>query len=439
MLKKNIDYKIISDFVFFRDSIQVLEIENTDLKDFLVSNNKMQEYENANEISNYITNIIKTNKQPSFAELSAYPSITMNLTSQCNLNCSYCFAYKEGENNKIDIEKAKESINWLIRENKNKRYSILFFGGEPLLMLPLIKEIVEFCNNLMIERNIQIYFSITTNGTIINDEIIKLFKQHNFHIKISMDGPKDINDNNRKYWNGKGSFDDIYSNLKLLKKNDIPFEIRTTISPDSVNIIEIINFFEDKKIHFGFDFVLLPKYKEANGNYSKQVLDKVKNEFRQLIDYYHSKIINKTPIYCANILTSLSRILFQQGKKIACDAGVTSFTVNADGSLYSCQNISNIRKTSIGNVTDGIVIAKRDDFLPKSVEDMDACKECIYKYLCSGACMADKYINNNNTTTPVISTCLLREYYWDSMLELYYIIFKKYPKYFKELKELNEV
>jgi uncharacterized protein len=116
-----------------------------------------------------------------------------------------------------------------------------------------------------------------------------------------------------------------------------------------------------------------------------------------------------------------------------------SFTVNSDGSLYTCQNISNIENATVGNIFKDKNLSIFTELVPNSVEVLNGCKECLYKYLCSGACMADKYIVNNNVVDPVESTCFLRKHYWDSMIMLYCWISQTRPSYFKGLAKPVQV
>jgi uncharacterized protein len=436
-VKKNIDYKTFNDNVFFRDTLQIHKISNDTIIELLNDENSVNESKQM--VLSRINEALQKSSQPSFASISNYPAITINLTNRCNLTCSYCFAYKKTKVVNFELKDIKSSIIWLVDSIKSDKYSILFFGGEPLLMEDTIQEIVEYCNELKVKRDIEIYYSITTNATLIKDSTIKMFRDHGFFIKISMDGPKHINDLNRKFSNGQGSFNAIMRNITKLKQNGLLFEVRATVSPEYLNLIEIVDFFESNGIPFGFDFVLTPKYKSISFCYDEPVFQKVESEFLLVYQYYCKKIENNSPVFCSNIRSSLSRLYFQLGKKIACDAGVMSFTVNSDGSLYTCQNISNIENATVGNIFKDKNLSIFTELVPNSVEVLNGCKECLYKYLCSGACMADKYIVNNNVVDPVESTCFLRKHYWDSMIMLYCWISQTRPSYFKGLAKPVQV
>ncbi len=144
--------------------------------------------------------------------------ITLQVTQNCNLHCSYC-AYSGNYENRshkalnMDIETAKKGIDYLIEHSPdNEIVDIGFYGGEPLLTFNLIKECVAYAEKKAEGKNMM--FNLTTNGTLIKPEMIDFFEKHNVSITISIDGPREIHDLNRKFaHSGTGSFDIMMKNL----------------------------------------------------------------------------------------------------------------------------------------------------------------------------------------------------------------------------------
>lgn len=151
--------------------------------------------------------------------------LLLQVTQQCNLRCSYC-AYSGNYNNRIhDSQKmnfntAQNAIDFYFYHSKNREeLSIGFYGGEPLIEFSLIKKCVEYCEEHKSGKEIN--YRVTTNGTLINDVIIDFFIKYNFSVTISLDGDKEAHDKNRKFRDGRGSFDLILKNLsKIREKND---------------------------------------------------------------------------------------------------------------------------------------------------------------------------------------------------------------------------
>ena len=148
-------------------------------------------------------------------------SIILMAIQDCNLNCKYC--YGEGGQFKdkgiMGIDTAKRAVDFLIDNCGNrKNVNIIFFGGEPLLNLKLIKAIVDYAKEVEQKRDIHFGMSITTNATLLNKEVQEYLEDNNISIKISIDGPKEVNDNMRVFSDGRGSFDSIMKNTEGLRK-----------------------------------------------------------------------------------------------------------------------------------------------------------------------------------------------------------------------------
>ncbi len=161
----------------------------------------------------------------------------------CNLNCSYCFAKKDNylsDNNlKMDFNIAKNAIDFLIKhKGSNKNLNITFFGGEPLLNFDLIIEVLNYSEKIEKETGAKFSFSLTTNGTLLDKKKYDLIKDK-VEIMISIDGTKEIHDQNRKFKNGYPSWDLIMSNLHSLKDYINRLAVRATISDDSLNLVNI--------------------------------------------------------------------------------------------------------------------------------------------------------------------------------------------------------
>lgn len=139
-------------------------------------------------------------------------SLILLVAQDCNLRCSYCYA-DEGKyynSGKMDVNTAKKSVDFLIEKSASEKIGICFFGGEPLLNFELIKEVVGYCYKKEKETGKKFGFSMTTNGTLINNEIEEFIIKNHISIQISIDGDKKTHDANR-YYNGKlGSYETVF-------------------------------------------------------------------------------------------------------------------------------------------------------------------------------------------------------------------------------------
>ena len=176
--------------------------------------------------------------------------LMLQVTQQCNLRCEYC-AYSGMYDNRVHSNKrmtfalAKRSIDFFIDHSReSKRVTFGFYGGEPLLEFSLIKQCIEYIENQMEGK--EIHYAITTNGTLLNDEIGEYFAKHNISLAISLDGSKKEHDLHRKFRNGKGSFDVIMNNIKRIKERypeygkNIVFVPVVTPNASLAHVIEIL-------------------------------------------------------------------------------------------------------------------------------------------------------------------------------------------------------
>lgn len=182
--------------------------------------------------------------------------ITLELTERCNLRCKYCI-YNEGQggyrnfgNRDMTYEIAKQGIDDLIENSGDDSIYVGFYGGEPLLKFDLMKRCIDYCETI---SGKDITYAITTNGTLMTNEIAQYFAKlgRKIHITLSLDGPQAINDKYRVYKNGKGTFSDVLKGLKNLleafkDKDTLSLGINTVLSePTTDNLDKIETFFEE--------------------------------------------------------------------------------------------------------------------------------------------------------------------------------------------------
>ena len=150
--------------------------------------------------------------------------ITLQITQNCNLRCTYCI-YSENLNlgqrshsqNVMSFETAQKSLDFYRNHSiDSEQISIGFYGGEPLMEFELIKKIVRYSESIFEGR--KIIYSVTTNATLLTDTIIEYLVENRFNVLVSLDGPKEIQNRNRKFPNGQGSFDIAISNIRKLSR-----------------------------------------------------------------------------------------------------------------------------------------------------------------------------------------------------------------------------
>ncbi|MDR2066002.1 MAG: radical SAM protein [Prevotellaceae bacterium] len=356
--------------------------------------------------------------------------IVLNISGSCNLNCHYCFA-KSGKKfsfGNMSADVAVESVDYLINQNPNKNnFLISFFGGEPFLRTGTIEKTINIIENKYPQK--KFYYSVTTNGTVMSEKHAELIKRKNMSLLISMDGTEETTNRNRPFAKGSGNtFKTILNSADVLKKYNIPFDFRATATAGQDNILEIIDFFESQKTNYHIVFCF-PSYnnKHEYAMWNNKNIEILKIQFNGMIQYYFEKIRNKEFIYASFILEKLKTIATREVTNVACGAGRNMIAVNADGTLYTCMNYSGIKKTSIGNIVNGIDSELNKTYTPQNIDET-LCRNCNIRYLCAGACMAERYFYNENITELVEQTCKLQEISWTGYLILFQKIKNLYPK-----------
>jgi uncharacterized protein len=342
---------------------------------------------------------IELNKQTIINNIKLLPQIVLNITQDCNLLCRYC-PYnldlrnkRKRSSQKMDIEIAKNSIlniYELIKERINRNFIISFYGGEPLLEMNKIIEIVKFAELLFDGWDLE--FHITTNGTLFTNKIINFFIKNNFHILISLDGPKEIHDKNRIYPNGSGSFNKVVQNLAEIKrknlyyyKNNIRFSM---VWARNLSILKIYQFvinnelIDDSKIRLSIV--------KENEYYDKYPLnrDLEKKEFNvvekiALKKYLKNEKLNYIEQTCINRIDQIER--YELNKNPSILLGTCFFNsrlfIETDGSFHICNSICN--KFPIGSSKTGFNFTKMEKLMHSYVTIVkEHCLHCDIRFLC---------------------------------------------------------
>lgn len=218
-----------------------------------------------------LSNLVKKevdNKKNEFGKTITLNALRIILTEKCDLRCKYCFVRGKKDISLKDMDEKIliKGIDFLASLNKNKSIELQFFGGEPVIKFDLIMKAVRYANELIKKGIIsKAYYGITTNATLIDDNMAKFFKKNNILVSVSLDGWKKNNDENRIYADGKGSYEDTSRGLALLKKYKNDVGILVTPSKDNIRHLAKSCEFIVKKL--GFKFITINTPQPNNGDW----------------------------------------------------------------------------------------------------------------------------------------------------------------------------
>jgi uncharacterized protein len=364
-------------------------------------------------------------------------SLILPVSGKCNLRCSYCFASENGKFafRNITTFESKRIIDFLFIHLKLKEIEITFFGGEPFLNFKTIEFVLNYIKENYPDRKIR--YSITTNGTVLNERLINLIKQHSISVLISIDGPKEIT-NHRIDINGMSSFDRTIKTINILKEEGIPIHLRATMSNDFQKFVEVYDFFEKKEIPFKIIFA----HDSENKNYTlanyKKCLKLIENQLNSLILYYIKLIDDNRKIYCDSITDKLKFLLYRTKNYHACTGGRTMFSITSTGDIYSCEHLAGFTKYSVGNIQNGINTNRLKILRSINVENIEACKQCWLRYFCAGGCFSNNLTSTSYILRPDENRCELIKLEHKFIIALFYEINKRHPSFFTISETLKE-
>lgn len=415
--------------LFDRESHQMFPLDLSENKQIIDA--VSSEYKSPEEIT-ILSDIIKTiesgpassncnqfvNKTPQFT------SLVLPITGKCNLMCSYCFAQANNRNLSF-VDYTEDSINKLLSVlrniNGNTPTNLVFFGGEPLIKFDLIKYTVNKVKTDFLDMNIR--YSITTNGTLINKEIAKFFADNNVSVLLSMDG-FDNEYNYRKYKNGKPSVNRVIKAMDVLRENNVAFQVRATLTSDNPYLWETHQFFDKLHVYYQITFAYSSENKahaELN-KFSPQNLQSIKECYEKLLYEYKYRITNNLPIYDYLYHELSENFECRTLKHTSCSAGIKYFTILANGDIHYCAHLMNNPKYIIGNLFSHSYPESFEniEFTPKPVSKIPECNTCWAKYLCSGGCASQKIAEGLKSTDRYTDEkCNLEKLQYEFYLKLY--------------------
>ena len=331
-------------------------------------------------------------------------ALCLHIAHSCNLNCEYCFASQgkyHGERALMSLEVGKKAIDFLI-EHSGTRHNLEvdFFGGEPLMNFDVVKQIVLYARGQEKLHNKNFRFTLTTNGMLIDDDVIEFANKEMSNVVLSLDGRKEIHDATRKTFSGMGSYEIIVPKFKKLveERGGKNYYIRGTFTHNNVEFTKDILHMAD----LGFkELSMEPVVCDPSESYAL-----TQNDLPILKEQY--EILAKEMIKRnkqGNGFTFYHYMLdLEHGpciyKRISgCGSGTEYMAVTPWGDLYPCHQFVGDEKYRLGDIYNGITNTQiRDKFKFCNAYAREKCKDCWAKLYCSGGCAANSYHSTGNIT-----------------------------------------
>jgi len=387
----------------------------------------------------------RTPKQPLPTTRRVFPEINtleLNIAQDCNLRCKYCSVKQGsfgGRRAKMSPEVALAAVDFLLCQSRDSdTISLIFFGGEPLISLTTMTSAVEYARRGAESRGKKAKLSITTNGTLFNDEIISFIKKNQIEVQVSLDGDKKTHDKMRTFSDGRGSYNTIKQWLPRLVANYTEkVSLRATLTPETYDFVA--SFKHLREWGAGSVIVRHGSGTEAEFRLNDSDCQQLGDSYSQLAELFLEEALRGEvsakgafPRYIITLCTARPRSPY-------CGAATNMLGVSPSGKFYPCADMAEREDYELGNVWEGIDWQKLNYWRDKlgGVDHMSVCQNCWARYLCGGGCIAQAARTNSNPWQPDYIECELNRQTIELSIWLYAELRRRNPKIFLQILPVN--
>ena len=324
-------------------------------------------------------------------------ALCLHVAHTCNLNCSYCFASQgryQGDRALMSFETGKRALDFLIENSGSRRnLEVDFFGGEPLMNFDVVKRLVQYARSIEKEHGKNFRFTLTTNGVLIDDDVIEFANREMSNVVLSLDGRKEVHDRYRVDYAGNGSWEKIVPKFQKFaeSRGQKNYYVRGTFTRNNLD-------FADDVIHYadlGFQQMSMePVVADPAEDYAirEEDIPQILKEYDKLALEYIKRKKEGRGFNFFHFMLDLTAGPCVAKRLAGCGSGTEYLAVTPWGDLYPCHQFVGNEKFLLGNVDTGIVNTEtRDEFKLCNVYAKETCKDCFARFYCSGGCSANAY------------------------------------------------
>ncbi len=317
--------------------------------------------------------------------------IQLFLAESCNLACKYCYCGRNDALTKglMPEDVAMRSVDFLMERSRGHLlpwYQVTFFGGEPLLNKPVMRKVISYLESV-VGDSAEVHFSLTTNGTLLDDKVIHYIKKYNFGLMISIDGPPHVHDAMRPFRNGRGSFDRTAQNVKRLMRVRKRVTARVTLTKNCLDLVDIVRFLED----FGFARIALSYSKGTSFGRDEWDLDyddfdRMEEQSESLLERFFDRLRSNQPTPYNPVAGAIDLLRERRLVAMRCGVGRGTTTVGIDGKLYPCHRYVGMDNYVLGDIWKGIDKERYRTYLKGYLATKEKCDSCWAVHFCGGEC-----------------------------------------------------
>ena len=343
----------------------------------------------------------KDSYEPYITDFAKRPTVVkalcLHIAHDCNLACQYCFAEEgeyHGKRELMSYEVGKKALDFLVANSGNRRnLEVDFFGGEPLMNFQVVKDLVAYGRSLEKEHDKNFRFTLTTNGVLLDDDIMEFANKEMGNVVLSIDGRKEVHDRMRPFRKGAGSYDLIVPKFQKFaeSRHQDKYYVRGTFTHNNLDFSKDVLHLAD----LGFKQISVePVVAQDTDSYAIR-----EEDLPQLMEEYENLALEMVRRHGTEENFNFFHFMIdlEGGPCVAkrlsgCGSGTEYLAVTPTGDLYPCHQFVGNTDFLMGNVDDGVVNTDlRDEFKSCNVYAKEKCRECFARFYCSGGCAANSY------------------------------------------------
>ena len=324
-------------------------------------------------------------------------ALCLHIAHDCNLACKYCFADEgeyHGKRELMSYEVGKKALDFLVANSGSRtNLEVDFFGGEPLMNFEVVKQLVKYGRSLEEPNNKKFRFTLTTNGVLLDDDILEFANKEMSNLVLSLDGRKEVHDLMRPRRGGQGSYDTVVP--KFIKaaesRNQMNYYVRGTYTRNNLDFAKDVIHMAD----LGFEQISVePVVADKSESYAirEEDIDTLIKQYDELTAEMIKRKKEGKPFNFFHFMIDLSGGPCGAKRLSGCGSGTEYLAVSPSGELYPCHQFMGMKDFLLGNVDEGVIRTDiRDEFKLCNVYAKEKCKNCFAKFYCSGGCAANSY------------------------------------------------
>ena len=359
-------------------------------------------YDQVTELENSGELFTEDNFEPMAGELKAKTSgvikaLCLHIAHTCNLNCSYCFASQgkyHGERALMSFEVGKRALDFLIENSGTRRnLEVDFFGGEPLMNFDVVKKLVEYARSIEKEKGKNFRFTLTTNGVLVDDDVIDFANKEMSNVVLSLDGRKEVHDHYRVDYQGRGSYDTIVPKFQKFVKarGGKNYYMRGTFTHANPDFLEDIK----TMLNLGFTELSMEPVVAAEGDeaaLTEEDKPVVMKQYEELAELMLKRDKEGKPFTFYHYMIDLAGGPCIYKRISGCGSGTEYMAVTPWGDLYPCHQFVGDEKFKLGDIWHGVENKEiQNEFASCNVYARSECRDCWARLYCSGGCAANAY------------------------------------------------